>query len=170
MIEPLNNMAKRVFTQTFGVVGAIIEKDGKILLSKQSASKKFDAGKYDLPAGWIDLGKNPLESVRREVEEETGYSFKPKSILGVYSLIKKDSVEKDGQTRQPIQIIFLGEISDKKARELADDVSETKWFTPEEIEKMDLITLRNADIKQMVKDYFAGKRYPLELLTHTVSE
>jgi hypothetical protein len=29
-------MAERVFTQTFGVVGAIIEKDGKILLVKET--------------------------------------------------------------------------------------------------------------------------------------
>ena len=54
--------------------------------------------------------------------------------------------------------------------QLAEDVSETNWFTPEEIEKMDSKKLRDLDIKQMVKDYFAGKKYPLKLLTHTISE
>ena len=40
----------------------------------------------------------------------------------------------------------------------------------EEIEKMDNKTLRHSDIKTMVKNFFAGKKYPLELLVHTISE
>jgi hypothetical protein len=28
--------------------------------------------------------------------------------------------------------------------------------------------LRDLDIKQMVKDYFSGNKYPLDLLTHTI--
>jgi hypothetical protein len=29
--------------------------------------------------------------------------------------------------------------------------------------------LRDLDIKQMVKDYLAGQKYSLEIITHTVS-
>ena len=68
------------------------------------------------------------------------------------------------------KIIFIGDILDKEIKHLSDDVSENRWFTPEEIENMDSKTLRDLDIKKMVKDYFTGKRYPLELLTHTISE
>jgi hypothetical protein len=35
---------------------------------------------------------------------------------------------------------------------------------------MDSSTLRDADIKQLVKDYFAGKKYPLELVNHFTQE
>jgi len=38
------------------------------------------------------------------------------------------------------------------------------------IERMGRDTLRDPDIKKMVKDYFDGKRYPLELITHTMNE
>jgi len=61
---------KRVFTQTFGVVGAIIEKEGKILLVKET--KKVAKGLWNHPAGWIDVGENPFEAVKREVNEKVG--------------------------------------------------------------------------------------------------
>lgn len=158
----------RILSQTFGVVGAVIEKDGKILLVKEK--KMPEKGEWSHPAGWIELGENPIDSVKREIKEETGFQFTPTHILGIYSLFKKELEEKFNISPHPIKIIFIGKISEKKIGELHDDVSETKWFLPEEIEKMDKKTLRDPDIKKIVKDYFAGKRYPLELLTHMVSE
>ena len=157
-------MAQRIFTQTFGVVGALIERKGKILLVKET--KASARGKWSHPAGWLEVGENTIEAVKREVQEETGFNFEPKYILGVYSLIKIEA----GVTHHCIKIIFLGNIPDKETAKLADDVSETKWFTPEEIENMGLKTLRDLDIKQMVKDYFSGKKYPLNLLTHTIQK
>ncbi len=51
-----------------------------------------------------------------------------------------------------------------------DDVAEVRWFTPEEINGMDLSTLRDMDIKKMTKDYFSGKKYPLDIIRHTLSK
>jgi hypothetical protein len=34
---------------------------------------------------------------------------------------------------------------------------------------MDNATLRDLDIKQMVKDYFAGKKFSLDSITHTIA-
>lgn len=154
----------RVFTQTFGVVGAILERDGKILLVKEN--KDSAKGKWSHPAGWVEVSENPVDAVKREIKEESGLDFEPKYILGVYSLVKNET----DSVHHPIKIIYSGTIFYKEVADLADDVSETHWFLPEEIEKMDSKTLRDLDIKQMVQDYFAGKKYPLELLTHTVSE
>lgn len=155
---------QRVFTQTFGVAGAIIEKDGKILLVKET--KDSAKGKWSHPAGWIDVGENPVDAGKREVFEETGYEFKPESILGIYSLVKEET----NGTHHPIKIIFIGSISKEKTRELEEDISETKWFLPEEIYNMGPGILRDLDIKQMVKDYFSGKKYSLDLITHTISK
>ncbi len=47
-------MSNRVFTQTFGAVGTILEGDGKILLVKEAGGR--DKGKWSHPAGWIDVG------------------------------------------------------------------------------------------------------------------
>lgn len=158
----------RVFTQTFGVVGAIIERDGKILLVRET--KEVAKNQWNHPAGWIDVGENPIEAAKREVKEETGFDFTPTHILGVYSLFQKKLKKKFNITPHPIKIIFIGNIYEKRKGKLYEDVSEIRWFSPKEIAKMDKNTLRDLDIKQMVKDYFAGKRYPLKLLTHTIEE
>jgi ADP-ribose pyrophosphatase YjhB (NUDIX family) len=156
---------KRVFTQTFGVVGAILERDGKILLVKEA--QKIDHGKWSHPAGWIDVGENPIEAVKRDTKEESGFDFEPTHILGIYSLLRKGKEKELGAIPHAIKIIFIGNISDKQSKELHEDVSETKWFTPEEIYQMDSKTLRDVDIKEMVKAYFEGKKYSLDLLVHT---
>jgi 8-oxo-dGTP pyrophosphatase MutT (NUDIX family) len=154
-------MTQRVFTQTFGVVVAIIEKDGKFLLVKERKTVAKD--KWNHPAGWIDVGENPYEAIIREVKEETGFDFKPTNILGIYSLSKESGVEAG---HHPIKIAFTGTISDKQGKYWEDEIAEVKWFLPEEIEAMDLNILRDLDIKTMVKDYLAGKKFPLEVLTH----
>ena len=156
---------ERVFTQTFGVVGAIIEKNKKILLVKE-AKKGKDTGKWNHPAVWIEVGENPVEGIKREVKEETGFNFRPTFILGVYSLVRKDL----SPIHHPIKIIFIGDISEKEVSKLADDVSEKKWFTVKEINEMDSNTLRDLDIKKMVRDYFADKKFSLNLLSHIISE
>ena len=154
-------MAERVFTQTFGVVGAILEREGKFLLIKE-AHAGIDTGKWNQPAGWIEVGENPLESVVREVKEETGFDFVPTKILGIYSLYRTD-LKKHG-----IKIIFTGKIGEMQSA-LTEDSSETRWFTPEEIYAMEPEDLRDLDIKQEVKNFLEGKGYPLGILTHTVS-
>jgi ADP-ribose pyrophosphatase YjhB (NUDIX family) len=158
----------RIFTQTFGVVGAIIEKDGKILLVRET--KEVAKNQWNHPAGWIEVGENPIEAVKREVKEETGFDFTPTYILGVYSLFQKKLKKKFNITPHPIKIIFIGNIYEKRKGKLYEDISEIKWFSPKEIAKMNKNTLRDLDIKKMVKDYFAGKRYPLKILTHTVGK
>lgn len=159
----------RVFTQTFGVVGGILERDGKILLVRESQKKGPDNGKWNHPAGWIEVGEDPVEAVKREVVEESGFSFTPKYVLGIYSLVRKDLEKEIGVMHHPIKIIYIGDISETQNQNLEDDVTEAKWFSPEEIYAMDRKTLRDLDIKQMVRDYFAGKKFPLEILTHTVA-
>lgn len=161
-------MAQRVFTQTFGVVGALIEKEGKFLLVQEANVNKTDQGKWNHPAGWIDVGEDPLEAAKREVKEETGLDFTPTHVLGFYSLVRQDLEKSLGSTPHALKLIFLGKLSDEAAQALHDDVSETRWFTPEEINQLG-DQLRDVDIKAQVNDYLNGKRYPLELLTHTIS-
>lgn len=161
-------MTQRVFTQSFPTVGAILEKDGKILLVKENWGE--DIGKWNQPAGWIEPGSNPIESVVNEVKEETGYEFKPTGIIGIYSLVRKDLIEKFAATPHPIKIIFRGEITGGQQLVSNNEIAEVRWFTPDEIEAMDLSQLRDIDIKKEVTDYFAGKNYPLDMIKHTFSE
>lgn len=158
---------ERVFTQTFGVVGAIIEKDGKILLVKEAGTD--DKGKWNMPAGWIDVGQNPIDMVRTEVEEETGLKFEPTGLLGVYSVVKHyPDHPTDKKVRHPILLAFRGNIIGGKLIDSNDEIAEVRWFNPEEINKMDKNILRDMDIKKRVEEYFAGRNFPLDIIRHTV--
>ena len=157
----------RVFTQTFGVAGAILERDGKILLVRESQPGNPDHGKWNQPAGWIEVGKDPFETVKKEVLEESGYAFTPEAILGVYLLLRNDMISYRGSPPHGIKILYISSISGEQ-QALHGDTSEARWFSPEEIYSMDLKTLRDLDIKQEVRDFFSGKRFPLSLVTHTV--
>ena len=99
-------------------------------------------------------------------QEETGYEFTPTHVLGVYSHVREDLKP----TRHPLKVIFLGDISVQPISELASDISEVSWFTPEEVQAMDAATLRDLDIKKMVEHYLAGQRLPLSLLSYTISK
>ena len=164
-------MNKRIFTQTYGVVGALIEKDGKFLLVRENMPEYPEAhNRWNQPAGWIEVGEEPIAACEREVEEETGLQFKATKFLGIYSLYKDNIAEYVGkQGSHPIKLIFRGEFSGElKQPESDEEISERRWFTPEEIYQMEFDTLRDVDIKQEVRDYLAGKEYPLEIVKHAV--
>lgn len=160
-------MAKRIFTQVFVVVGTIIEKDGKILLVKEE--KTVDKGKWNLPAGWLDVSENPIDGAKREAKEETGLDVKIIGFLGVYSLVRYDLQKVDGFVRHPVKLIFIGKIIAGSTKDhLISEISETKWYSLDEIEKMDKATLRDWDIEDIARRYFAKKRYSLDIIKHTI--
>lgn len=162
-------MPYRVFTQTFCGAGALIERAGKILLVREHHPGHPDDGKWNQPAGWVDVGEDPLLAAVREVREETGLILTPTHLLGVYSLARKDITGPRG-TPHVFKLIFLGSISGPVGKPAGDEISAIRWFTSAEIYAMDGKTLRDRDIKDEVRDYLAGKRYPLGLITHTVQE
>jgi len=50
---------------------ALVEKDGRLLVSRRSAGRVF-AGYWEFPGGRIEQGETPEEAAIREVREETG--------------------------------------------------------------------------------------------------
>lgn len=58
--------------------------DGCIILTRQY---RHPVGKviYDLPAGHLEPGEDPIEGARREFEEETGYFPRHMERLGYYN-------------------------------------------------------------------------------------
>ncbi len=165
-------MSKRSYSQVFGVVAAIIEKNGKFLLVQESDQKGVAHGQWNHPAGWIDVGENPLEAVKREVLEETGYPFAPTAIIGIYSLycshLKESDIKQLGATPHAIKILYAGSIDETKQSSLAGDTSDVQWFTAEEIAS--LPNLRDPDIPAIIRDLQEGISFPLSLLTHTDGE
>tara|TARA_Y100000310_G_C20525570_1_gene735838 strand:+ start:481 stop:1002 length:522 start_codon:yes stop_codon:yes gene_type:complete len=62
-------------------VVALVVNSGKVLMVKQ---KRFISGKegWECPGGWLLSGENPLNAVRRKVEDETGFVVKSVKRIG----------------------------------------------------------------------------------------
>jgi 8-oxo-dGTP diphosphatase len=60
-------------TQLYVVaVAAIIMREGKVLAMRRAATKDAGAGLWETLSGRVPLGEEPLESIRREIQEECG--------------------------------------------------------------------------------------------------
>lgn len=77
--------------------GVIITKDDKVLMTKRK--REPYKGTWMFPAGYIDFGEYPENTVKREVWEETGLK------VNDLELIKVDQVFDD--TREPGHYIFF---------------------------------------------------------------
>ncbi|MFE6195429.1 NUDIX hydrolase [Streptomyces sp. NPDC057838] len=62
---------------------AICVRDGRILLARSSAPD--GTPEWVVPGGGMEHGEDPYDTVRREVEEETGYTIEVTGLLGVDS-------------------------------------------------------------------------------------
>ncbi|MFJ3905697.1 NUDIX hydrolase [Streptomyces sp. NPDC090025] len=63
---------------------AVCVRDERILLARWVA--RDGAKRWTLPGGGMDHGEEPVETVVREVEEETGYRAEPVALLGIDSI------------------------------------------------------------------------------------
>lgn len=62
---------------------AICVRDGQILLARSPAPD--GTPEWVVPGGGMEHGEDPYDTVRREVEEETGYRIEVTGLLGVNS-------------------------------------------------------------------------------------
>lgn len=71
-----------------GVFAAITNNENKILLVKINYGYK----NWTLPGGKLEMNESPLDCVKREVYEETGYSVEPQNLISLYSAPSKDDI------------------------------------------------------------------------------
>ena len=64
------------------VVGGIVEKDGKVLLVQEAKERCY--GKWNIPAGGLEINESLVEGAIREIKEETGCDVE---ITGLLSLV-----------------------------------------------------------------------------------
>lgn len=62
-------------------VGAIIIKDEKVVLVKRN--REPHKGKWVFPAGFVDYGEHPEETLIREVKEETGLRVRRSELVDI---------------------------------------------------------------------------------------
>lgn len=115
-----------------GVKVLLKNPEGKFLLLRRNPKKYPEVGpKWDIVGGRIDPGSSLLENLKREIKEETGLDLtvEPKLIAA------QDILSVPG--KHVVRLTYVGEIDGEP--KIDEDHLEAKWFTAEEIKKLEPI-------------------------------
>jgi 8-oxo-dGTP diphosphatase len=109
-------------------VGAVVIKDGKVLLVKRGVPP--NKGIWAIPGGSLKLGETLQEGAEREILEETGITIKAGDPF--YSF---DFFERDGHGRIRFHYVIVDMKGDYISGDVqgADDALDARWISPEEL-------------------------------------
>jgi len=136
-------------------VATIIERDNRFLMVYEDADGKLV---YNQPAGHLDPDETLQQAAIRETLEETGWTVRLTGVVGV-NLYTAPS---NGITY--CRSTFIAEaLTQDKSRALDTGIIEAVWLTYEELlERKD--QLRSPMTLQIIEEYRAGRRFPLEVI------
>jgi ADP-ribose pyrophosphatase len=112
-----------------GALAVPVTPEGKLILLRQYRFA-VQGRLLEFPAGTIEPNEDPAETIKREIEEETGYRAHKWQNLGKFSLAPGYSDE--------FIYAFLAqdlELLEKPPQQDVDEDIETVLMTPEELEK-----------------------------------
>lgn len=138
-------------------VAAVVQRDGRFLLVEEET----DAGlRFNQPAGHLECGEALVDAVVREALEETAYHFRPTHLVGIYSW------RNDEKDVTYLRFAFGGELFGfDPGRKLDEGIVAARWLTLDEV-RATVPRHRSPLILRCIEDSLAGKRYPLDILTH----
>ena len=138
-------------------VAAVLEQDGKFLLVEEETEQGI---RFNQPAGHWEPNETLAAGAVREALEESAWEFEPQFLIGVY---RWHSVKSDVTY---LRFAFGGKLlKHYPERKLDKGILRAVWMTPDEI-RATQERHRSPLILRCVEDYLAGKRYPLDLITH----
>ncbi len=138
-------------------VAAIIERDNKFLMVEELVHGELVINQ---PAGHLDPDESLVTAVIRETQEETAWQFIPEAITGIYLWKHPDN------GKSFLRIAFCGSCNNHNASQTLDEgIQAAVWKTRDELMQQQH-KLRSPMVLTCIDDYLAGKRSPLDLLSH----
>jgi len=136
-------------------VAAIAERDGRFLLVEEETAEGV---RLNQPAGHLDEGESLIAACVRETLEETAHEFAPTELVGIYQWPRPQG------DLTYLRFAFAGKVGAcDTARPLDTGILRVVWMTPEEMEAS-ASRHRSPLVMRCVRDYLAGRRYPLDLI------
>jgi 8-oxo-dGTP pyrophosphatase MutT (NUDIX family) len=106
--------------------------------SKILLTRRTDNGRWCLPGGHAEPGESVAEACAREIWEETGLRVQVGRLIGVYSSPDFLLEYADGRRHQIVALNFEVKVIGGELG-LSNETTEYGYFTPDEIERMDLM-------------------------------
>ena len=118
----------------FFVAGhALIEREGKYLITLRSKNSEYKPLFWDLPGGVVKAGESIYETIEREVKEETNLDIEIEKVIYVYS--NNDQLP----VRQTFQIVYLCKYIGGIIQLNLNEHDSYVWFTYSEISRLKTI-------------------------------
>jgi ADP-ribose pyrophosphatase YjhB (NUDIX family) len=139
-------------------VAAVVERDGRFLMVEEIPEDSESV--FNQPAGHLEKGETLIEAIEREVFEETVWHFYPQGVVGLYLY------SRPGMDLTYLRVCFHGTCFDHEPdRPLEGGIIRVAWLSRDELNAT-REKLRSPMVLACIDDYLAGKRYPLDLLSH----
>ena len=139
-------------------VASITEHQNKFLMVEEF-SKKLKHKVINQPAGHVENNEAIIDAVIRETLEETAWKITPDSVVGIY----QSFTDGNNESVQYLRVCFACSIDTQTDRPLDPDIIQAVWLSADEI--LALKNTRSPMVKQSMRDYLAGKRFSLDILT-----
>ena len=104
-------------------VAVVVEQDGRVLLILRKGDP--EAGKWSVPAGFMDAGEDPRRAAEREAMEETGLQVRATTLWEVYP-------RSEPQEGADLLLAFRAEVIGG-ALQPGDDAADARFFARDEI-------------------------------------
>lgn len=137
-------------------VATVVEKDGLFLMVEED-----DAGRtvFNQPAGHLEADETLFEAALRETLEESAWHVQLEAVLGLYHYTAPNGITY-------IRHCFVARaLAHEPDRPLDTGIRAAHWLPADRILAADF-PARSPIVRQVLRDYLAGIRYPLALIRH----
>jgi 8-oxo-dGTP pyrophosphatase MutT (NUDIX family) len=138
-------------------VAAIVEDNGKFLLVEETTDR---GNRFNQPAGHLEDNESLIEAVIRETLEETAYTFKPESLLGVYHW------KHEHNDTTYLRFAYIGSVGNHQPDLALDEgIIRAVWMSIDDI-RSNAMLMRSPQVLTCIEDYLSGQQFPLSVVTH----
>ncbi|MET9350728.1 NUDIX hydrolase [Streptomyces termitum] len=120
---------------------AVCVRDGELLLARWVG--RDGVRRWTLPGGGLEHGEDPVETMVREVEEETGYAAEPLALLGIDSDIQSWSLRlRAAGSFQSLRVVYEARITGGTLRpETGGSTDLAAWHPLDAVSGLDRVAL-----------------------------
>lgn len=127
------------------VVGGIVVKDGKMLLTKRRDPRMEFNNKWEFPGGGVDNGEQVIHALKREVLEETGLTVEPlEQLPQIVARVEKK------YNYQVFLLLYICKIIKGEFKASDTEVAGHGWFTLTQAMKLDSLPANLGVLKKNI--------------------